>query len=140
VAEDGSGGTDMLFGSSMMGEDQLTTYTGTWQTFPLIYITGPMQGPVIRNLSTGEYIALDYSVSGGEVVTITLDYGNKTVTNNFGVNLIGIVTSDSDLATFHIAPAPEAVHGENIIRVIGGGAIIGVTKVELWYYTRYIGI
>lgn len=115
------------------------TYTGTWFSFPVITITGPQFGTTIENLSTGEKIALDYALSAGEVVTINLDYGNKTVTNAGGTNLIGTVTSDSDLSTFHIAPDPEVAGGVNDLSVASMGNNED-SSVVVTYYTRYIGI
>ena len=76
----------------------------------------------------------------GETVTINLEYGNKTVVNNAGTNLIGTVTTDSDLATFHIAPDPEAVNGINQLLVTGDDAVIGQTEIRIEWHTNYIGI
>ena len=115
------------------------TYSGTWFSFPQIVITGPQKSIDIQNLSTGERIFIDYDISNGEIVTINLDYGNKTVSNNFGTNLIGTVSTDSDLATFHIAPAPEVASGINNISVISTGNTSS-SKIELKYTTRYIGL
>jgi hypothetical protein len=81
-----------------------------------------------------------YNISGGETVTISLPYGNKTVTNQTGVNLGGTVTDDSDLADFAVEPDPTAPGGLNTFRVIGGSAIVGATSVSLSFFTRFIGI
>lgn len=136
----GNDGTGLLFGTTVIDNDLQVTYTGTWLTFPTIEVTGPITGLQIENVTTGEKIRLNYVVTAGEVVTITLDYGNKTVTSDMSGNLIGAIAEDeSKLSTFHIAPAPEAPSGVNVINVSGGGAT-GSTAVELAYYTRYIGI
>lgn len=135
-------GTDVLSGSASLH------YTGTWLAFPTIVMTGPINQPIIENLTTGEKIQLVYYVAAGEVVTISLPFGNKTVTNNFGQNLIGNVSTDSDLATFHIAPEPEATWcgthprpcGVNSFSVSGGGGVAGVTTITMRYNTRFIGI
>ncbi|KKL57939.1 hypothetical protein LCGC14_2230370, partial [marine sediment metagenome] len=44
-----------------------------------------------------------------------------------------------DLATFHIAPVPEAPLGVNAIRLQGSNAN-GSTAMELRYFDRYFGI
>ena len=75
-----------------------------------------------------------------KIVTITTEYGNKTITNEDGDNLIGTLTTDSDLATFHVAPDPVAPDGENVFRVQGAGADSSATNMVVKYYTRYIGI
>jgi hypothetical protein len=115
------------------------TYTGTWLAYPTIIITGPMNGFLILNAATGEYIELNYIIAAGEVVTISLPYGNKTVTSSLGTDLIATCLTGSDLPTFHIAPTPEAAGGVNIIQVEVTGTDVN-SKVVLEYNTRYIGI
>lgn len=128
------------FGGDVLSEILNITYSGTWLAYPTIIITGPLETPRIYNNTTNEKIQLDYAVSVGETVTINLEYGQKTVTNNFGSNLIGTISSDSDLASFHIAPYPEAPNGINEFEVVGGGAVLGQTEVRLTWNTNYIGI
>ena len=128
------------FGESSIGDTLDVNYTGTWLSYPTIYITGPVSSPQIYNNTTNEKVALDYDVAVGETVTINLEYGNKTVINNANTNLIGTVTTDSDLATFHIAPDPEAVNGINQLLVTGDDAVIGQTEIRIEWHTNYIGI
>lgn len=130
----------LIFSGDALQGSQSVEYTGTWLTYPTITITGPITNPIIRNTTTDEKIEITYTVSAGEVVTITLTYGNKTIVNNSGTNLVGLVTTDSDLATFHIAPDPEATDGINIITAEGTNAIAGTTLIAISYFTRYIGI
>lgn len=130
---------DMLFGMSSIDETHNISYYGTWLSYPTLVLTGPMQKPSIINVTTDEKLELDYDVSVGETVTISLAYGNKTILNGSGVNLIGSLTTDSDLATFHIAPSPEALNGINALRVVFGGATAAST-IYFTYFTKYIGI
>jgi hypothetical protein len=116
------------------------TYLGTWLTYPTIIITGPLNDAVITNQETGEKIQLDYNIPAGRIVTIDLAYGVKTIKDDLGVNLIGVLSADSDLATFHIAPDPEVANGLNHISITGTGESIGTTQIEIQFYTRYIGI
>ncbi len=127
------------FLSSALGETDTITYTGTWDSFPTILFIGPMKNPIIRNLTTGEKIALNTTIVGGRTVTISLQYGNKTIVDDLGTNLIGTLTTDSDLATFHIAPAPEAPSGVNSIGV-AALELTAASRMVLEYFTRYIGI
>lgn len=115
------------------------TYTGTWETFPTILLIGPMRNPIIRNVTTGEKIEMEHTIGAGRTVTISLQYGNKTVVNDLGTNLIGTVTSDSDLATFHLAPAPEAPAGVNSIGA-AASSLTSASRIVFQYFTRYIGI
>lgn len=108
-------------------------YPGTWFDYPKIIITGPIDDPLsITNITTDETILLDYELQPAEIVTINLAYGQKTVTNNSGTNLIGRISSDSDLGTFHIVPGVNqfslGFHGND-----------ANSRIELRYKDRYIG-
>jgi hypothetical protein len=127
------------FGVSIISDQDDLTYSGNWLCYPTIELTGPMQNPIVENDTTGEKLELIYEIAASEVVTITLDYGNKTVENDSGDNLIGVLSTDSDLATFHLAPDPEATGGVNTIKVQAGGTDSN-SQIELQYYERYIGI
>ncbi|KKN78138.1 hypothetical protein LCGC14_0353650 [marine sediment metagenome] len=124
------------------GEIDLTpniNYTGTWSSLPIIVVTGPIEDFRIDNITTGEKLELSINVPAGRVVTINTTEGFKTVTDDLGNNLIGGLTSDSDLATFHIAPDPEAPLGVNAMRLQGKHPS-GATSVEVRYFTRFFGI
>ncbi len=131
---------DMVFGTAFLTDTQIINYVGTWKSLPVLIITGPIFTPRIDNLTTGEKLEFSSNIAAGRVVTIDLAYGVKSVTDDLGNNLIGQLTTDSDLATFHIAPDPEAPNGVNQIQIQGGGAVPGETSVELRYFTRYFGI
>ena len=131
---------NMVFGTSgVFSGSVAVAYTGTWFAYPVIKIVGPVQSPIIRNLSLGLKIQLDYNVSLGETVTINTAYGNKTIVNNTGTNLIGLISDDTDL-NFYIAPDPVVPNGINTLAVLGAGATAGVSDIDVNYYTRYIGI
>lgn len=127
------------FGSSQIDDTVAVTYTGTWLSYPTIVITGPIGSPTIYNNTTGEMVGLTYDVPSGRIVTINLNYGYKTVEDDTGANLIGTLDTNSDFATFHIAPDPEAPGGINQIRVTGTQAT-NATAVAVRYYTRFIGV
>jgi len=127
------------FGYTVVSATTPITYVGTWMSFPTIIIRGPIAGFTITNSETGEMIRLNYKIAPGVIVTISLEFGNKTVTTAAGVNLIGVVSTDSDLSTFHFAPAPEVAGGINTMIVSGAGCNPN-TRITLSHYTRYIGI
>lgn len=79
-------------------------------------------------------------MSSGEAITINLQYGQKTITNNFGDNLIGTATTDSDISEFALVPEPEASGGINQLQVVGSDAVLGETEIRLIWNTNYIGI
>jgi hypothetical protein len=98
-----------------------------------------MNGPVINNTTTGEKLAFNYNISSGEIVTVSLEPGNKSVTNDAGADLIGVLTGDSDTSTFHVAPDPEVAGGINTfsLQLSGSSAL---SSVVIAYYERYIGL
>jgi hypothetical protein len=125
------------FGSKIINDSAVVAYTGTWLELPVITITGPIQTPIIQNSSTGEKLELTYNVPAGVTITIDLRYGKKTVVDNLGNNLVGVLTADSDLATFHLAPDPEVAGGNNTVFVNGTGAEPNQTSINIYYYLRY---
>lgn len=118
------------------------TYGGTWLSYPhLVRIVGPITDCVIENQATGE--KLDFTgvtINAGDYYDIDLRYGYKTVVDSSGVNKIADLTSDSDLATFHLAHAVDGSASRvNSINVTGS-VVTAATEVYLQYYTRYRGI
>jgi hypothetical protein len=114
-------------------------YEGSWFSYPGFEVVGPCSGFIIENDTTDEAIRFVSSVSEGETVTIDLSFGNKTVTSSIYGNVIGSISDDSDLATFHLAPDPEASGGVNAILFAPSGSGEN-TECTIYYYTRYIGI
>jgi hypothetical protein len=129
----------IFFGGAIINDTLDITYVGSWLTYPEIVITGPLNGPVIENESTDETISIGWDVPSGKTLTINLGYGVKTVTDSDGINRIGTISTDSDLATFHIAPDPEVAGGVNTLRATGSGADAN-TAVVVTFYDRFIGI
>lgn len=126
-------------GASAVVATKSILYPGSWPCFPRIIITGPHDNFKLTNLSTGEKIELNYNISAGQIVIINLAFGLKTVEDTLGTNLLGTVTPDSDLATFHLAPDPEVPAGIN--RVISEStSTTAASRILLEYNARYIGI
>lgn len=127
------------FGLGGIHETQNLVYAGNWVSYPTIVIAGPGQNPYIENLTTDEHLGLVYTLAAGEVVTYVLDYGNKSITNAAGDNLLPYLTSDSDLATFHLEPHPGAANGVNqIFAMMQNGT--AASSIVIQWYIRYLGI
>jgi hypothetical protein len=127
-------------GAAVLDATTAINYAGTWRTYPIITITGPVTDCVVTNVTTGE--KLDFTgvtIAAANVYTIDLRYGQKTVVNQAGTNKVADLTTDSDLSTWHLEAAPDAVGGVNSIHVTGtsGSAATGVT---IEYYARYISL
>lgn len=122
--------------------------------YPVIRIFGPITDPVVTNETTGEII--DLSDNGGLELAdpsewVEIDLANpprrdaKTIRNQDGDSVDEYLTTDSDLATWHLAPAGERLYddsycnGHNVIRVTGLNVTIE-TLVTIRYYDRYNGV
>lgn len=123
-------------GSSTINVSKPVNYTGTWHSWPhKIRITGPITDPVITNTTTGE--KLDFTgitIAGADYYDLDLRYGYKTVVDSAGANVIDELTSDSDLATWHL----EADTVNNIH--VAGTVATSSTSVAISYFVRYLGV
>lgn len=127
-------------GASTIDVSQAITYLGTWPSYPLIRLTGPITNAIVRNVSTSE--KLDFTgttIAGGDYYDIDCRYGHKTVLDAAGASKIDKLTTDSDLATFHIERHPAVANGINSLQITGSG-INAATKIDLTYWVRYIGL
>lgn len=121
--------------------------------YPVIILNGPVTNPVIENLTTDEKIDLTanggLSLSSTEFVTIDLTgrplQDRKTIIDGNNNSVAQYLTTDSDLATWHLAYAGEKLpdgtysDGNNLIRVTGSNANLQ-SRVTLRYYDRFEGV
>lgn len=112
-------------------------YEGDWYSYPVITIIGPMSNPVVTNASTGD--ALDFTggtVGSAEIWIIDTRYGYKSALSGT-TSVEQYLSTDSDLATFRLAPDPIVAGGTNVITV-SGSAMGTTTTVSLAYHSRYL--
>ena len=128
------------FGGGVFSSLININYNGTWESFPIIYLSGPLKSPKITNTTTDKKIELQYDISAGETVTINLEYGQKTISNNYGINLIGTATTDSDMTEFSIVPAPIAANGINVLQGFASEIVVGQSEIQITFNERFIGI
>jgi hypothetical protein len=112
------------------------SYQGTYKSYPSFTVVGPFLAMTLLNQTTGESITVAHAVPAGRTMTISLVQGAKTVTLDDGTDLIGYVTHDSDLASFHLT---ENNDGVNVLRVVGSGVTL-TTIATVYWYDRYMGI
>lgn len=116
-------------------------YAGSWATHPIMTLFGPGTGWKITNVTTGDMLNFpNLALSAGQWLEIDLRYGHKTVLNQAGANRISELSADSDLSDWHIAPAPEAVGGTNLIKIEVASAASDASGVQVAYYDRYISL
>jgi len=137
-------GVDMFFGQAgVLSVGLSVQYSGTWISYPVIVLYGPFDAPVIRNLTTDEKLDISgINIAIGEKVVFDMRPGIKTVTSSISGNIIGHLTVDSDLATFHIACEPEANAGHNdiLLETDINSVIPKESNISIEYYERYIAI
>lgn len=129
----------ITFGGSVVDQTSTIQTLGTFSAYPKIVLTGPILNPILTNNTTGDIIALTYSISPGEIVTIDLTPGAKTVLNNSGTNLIGKVTPASNLGTWHLAVPPEATSGNNSVHAQFGNGTAASSVVLNWN-DQFVGV
>lgn len=129
------------YGTSAFGGSYDIYYDGTWLSYPIITVTGPVTNFSITNTSKNQNITLvsGTTITAGNQLRFDLRYGYKTVTDQNGVNKIGLIDSSSELAQFAIYPQPDVADGINNILVTGTGTTTA-SSVYLSYYNRYVGI
>ena len=79
------------------------------------------------------------TIAPGDSYVIDCRYGHKTVTDAAGANKLADLTTDSDLATFHLAAGRESPGGINVISITAD-SISNATRVHMLYHPRYVGI
>jgi len=122
--------------------------------FPVIRVRGPIDNPVITNETTNETIDLSAGTGlslADDTEWVDIDLAGaerrdaKTIRDQDGNSADQYLTTDSDLVTWHLAPAGERLYdgsyasGLNVIRVTGSG-VTSQTLVTLNYYDRYHGV
>lgn len=113
-------------------------YRGTWISYPIVDVVGPVTGFNLTNLITGTNLGLSAPVPAGYTVTFNLQ-GIKTVTGSDGENWLNRVTPDSDLSGFALVPSPLAPDGVNNMSLSGTGTS-AASNVIIRYNDRYFGI
>lgn len=118
------------------------TYTGNWNSYPLITLDGPYSSATITNVSTGVSVVLFVPIAAGEQRVIDFTPGAQSVTDGNGNDRFGDLSPspNSNLVDFNIRPDPLVPNGVNVIEVTLVGGLAGTSAVTIDYNERYIGI
>jgi hypothetical protein len=128
-----------LVPTTYISETIFIDYRGTWDGDQLqITLTGPMNKPLITNQTIGKRIELQYDIADGEQVVILIRPEFVTVTSTVSGNLIGSISSISDLVDFVIKSPGEITDGLNVINVFAGGTPTADTRFQIDFFTRHI--
>lgn len=141
-------GNDVYLGFDTSGSTTLSAAataienTGTVKTFPVITIYGPGTLSTLKNETTGDELLFNMAIAKGEVITIDLSENAKTITNNLGTSRLADLYPQSDIATWALAPDPEAASGNNIISVYITGQPLEYNdgSNQLTYYELVTGL
>ena len=106
-------------------------YSGTWESFPKILLTGPVSNISLIHETSGARINFEGTVVTGDKVLIETGY-NARATGYYGEDFISYVSGD--LSSFSLLPSPQT----NVIRVYVDGVCSGL--INLIYKTWYRGI
>ena len=97
------------------------TNTGSALSYPIIEVKNEGLLQTIINETLGHELLFDYQILDGEIVTIDMTFGQKTITSSWRGNVLGELLSNSDLGIFKLEGAPRAayedVDGANLISV-----------------------
>jgi hypothetical protein len=128
-------------GRSTIGQTVSIDYTGSWDSYPIITVVGPVTNLVITNDTTGDVLDFTgYTINAGTTVTIDTRYGFKSVISDAGTNLIDKLTTASDLASFRLVAAEDdSPSFTNDVSVTGSNAT-DATRIFVSYFNRYIAI
>lgn len=118
----------------------LITYQGTWETFPIITLTGPYTRAVITNQQTGAMITMSVAILAGESRIIDLTPGSQSITDSSGNNKFSDLGVGANLVGFVIAPDPEVAGGIQEITVQLVNGTNGVSTATISYYERYFAL
>lgn len=112
-------------------------YGGDYYDYPVLTLTGPLADIVLENLSTGD--RLDFTgatIPAGATYTIDLRADALSVVDSGGTVRTNLLTDDSDLGTWALAPSPLVIGGTNIVRVSSTTSSTA-SLVTLTYRNRY---
>lgn len=117
--------------SSTVFADTTIPNNGDVECWPEWIITGPGSSIVLRNLTTGEGLTINATLTTGETITIDTRPGIKTVTKNDGTNLYGLLGSNPILWSLQ--------KGSTSVRIEMSGATSD-SSVQLTQKNRYLGV
>jgi hypothetical protein len=130
-------GVAVTIGQQLLNQITPINYMGTFISYPVITIQGPITSPIISNLTTGENISFYGLISGTAIIDCRPGY--KTVTDGNGNNLFYLLSDNTNLATFHLEPSPVAYQGNNLFYFYAV-YVNASSAITVNWYSRYLGV
>jgi hypothetical protein len=126
------------YGAGSINNIATIDYLGSWPSFPRIQCTGPATDLTIVD-GLGNIIRFDDAIPAGQIWTIDLSYGKKSVVDQNGVNKFAALNINSNLVNWGLYPNPTIYNGTNTISVSASGTDTD-SEVVMYYEARYIGV
>lgn len=71
---------NITYGGGSIGSSKAIVNNGWWTTYPTITITGPALNPTLGNVTTGQYITVNYALANTD--TLVIDLAQRLITLN----------------------------------------------------------
>ena len=126
------------YGAGTINNITTINYLGSWASFPRIQCEGPATDLTIVD-GLGNIIQFDDAIPPGQIWTIDLSYGKKSVVDQTGVNKFASLSINSNLVDWGLYPDPTILNGTNTISVSANGTDTN-SEVIMYYAARYIGV
>jgi len=105
---------------------------------PILQCVGPLTNLTLVD-GAGRMIQFTSSVPAGDIWTIDLRYGKKTVVDTAGISQFASLSIYSDLINWGLYPDPTFDAGLQYLSVSATGTTSD-SKVTMFWYDRYVGI
>jgi hypothetical protein len=126
------------YGAGTINNISTINYLGSWASYPRIQCEGPATDLTIVD-GLGNIIQFDDAIPAGQIWTIDLSYGKKSVVDQNGVNKFAALNINSNLVDWGLYPDPTILNGTNTISVSASGTDTN-SEVIMYYAARYIGV
>jgi phage-related protein len=118
---------NLTYGGGSISNSTAIVNVGNWTTYPVITITGPVTNPTIGNVTTGQYMTVNYSLTNTDTLVIDLD--QKLITLN-GVSARNLLAGNSEW--FGAPP------GTSYFTFTGTNIFVGITTATVVYRSAWV--
>ena len=119
-----------------ISEDLSVAVLGSWYAYPTLTIAGAFTNPRLANAATGEALGLDYTLAGGETVTVTMDPAGTSVASDVAGDITHTLAEDADL---QLLLSPFTSGGANAL-TLTADALVGDGTVTLGWEDTFIAL
>jgi hypothetical protein len=138
-------GNDLYLGYDTTGTIRTSALTSvvpkaTESVYPKLILVGPTTAGTtatltwLENQSTNERLYLNYTIQGGETVTLDFAPGNKIMKSDWNGTILSQPMSGSDFASFHLLPTTNTI-STFIYGVVG--STTGLAAILTWTPTHW---